>query len=235
MRWEDLAFLHWPVNPDLVRPHIPDGLELETFDGKAWLGVVPFLMAATRFRWLPAMPTANRFLETNLRTYVRNAKDTAHDGRPGVWFFSLDAESRLAVMGARAGFGLPYFHARQSCQRNDGLVTYHNERRDRRGPPATFAANWRVNGDAAIAKPGSLEHFLVERYCLYAMRRGQLVRGEIMHEPWRLSPITLDLQSNNMTRLLNLELSGPPVTALMADPIDVAAWSPERIRTTESP
>lgn len=226
MRWEDLVFLHWPVDPDLVRPHLPDGLELETFDGKAWLGVVPFLMAATRFRYLPAVPTAYRFLETNLRTYVRNTKDTAHGGRPGVWFFSLDAESRLAVAGARSGFGLPYFYARQTCHRTDGMVTYHNQRRDRRGPSARFAASWRIRGDMTTATPNSLEHFLVERYCLYAMHRGRLVRGEIMHQPWRLAPVTLDLHDNDMAQLLNLELSGPPVSALMADPIDVVGWSP---------
>lgn len=226
MRWEDLLFLHWAVDPERVRPHVPDGLELETFDGKAWLGVVPFLMATTRFRFLPPVPTANRFLETNLRTYVRNARDSEHGGRPGVWFFSLDAESRLAVAGARMGFGLPYFNARQACRREDGLVTYRNERQDRRGPAARFAASWRAAGEATIARPGSLEQFLVERYCLYAMRRGRLVRGEIMHEPWRLSPVALDLQENDMARLLDLELSGPPVSALMAEPIDVAAWSP---------
>lgn len=227
MRWEDLLFLHWPVDPEIVRPHLPDELELETFDGKAWLGVVPFLMASTRFRWLPPVPTGHRFLELNLRTYVHQ-KGAAHEGRPGVWFFSLDAESRLAVGGARLGFGLPYFHARMACRREDGWMRYESRRRDRRAPEASFAASWRATGPSCVAEAGSLEQFLVERYCLYAVHRGRLVRGEIMHEPWRLSPVELDLRDNDMARLLDVQLPGEPVSACMADAIDVAAWSPIR-------
>tara|TARA_R110002096_G_scaffold16850_8_gene57317 strand:+ start:2279 stop:2980 length:702 start_codon:yes stop_codon:yes gene_type:complete len=228
MRWEELLFLHWPVDPDLIRPHLPDDLELHTFDGKAWLGVVPFMMAATRFRWLPPMPTATRFPECNLRTYVRHKRDPAHGGRPGVWFFSLDAQSRLAVAGARAGFGLPYFYADMSCEQRTGRTHFQAVRRDRRGPPATFQASWRPAAAPQIAVAGTFEHFVVERYCLYAQHRGRLVRGDITHEPWQLSPVDLDLQTNDMFQLLNQELSGPPVSALAANAIEVAAWAPVR-------
>ncbi|MGK0201286.1 MAG: hypothetical protein ACI89X_000279 [Planctomycetota bacterium] len=228
MRWEELLFLHWPVDPDLIRPHLPDDLELDTFDGKAWLGVVPFLMAATRFRWLPPVPTAYRFAECNLRTYVRHKTDRAHDGRPGVWFFSLDALSRLAVAGARVGFGLPYFYADMSCQQVDGRTHFKSARRDRRGPDATFEATWRTTGEAQIAAAESFEYFLAERYCLYAQHRGHLVCGEIAHQPWQLAPVDLDLQANDMFQLLNLQLPGPPVSALAAKPLDVAGWSPVR-------
>ena len=229
MRWEELLFLHWPVAPDVLRPHLPDDLELETFDGKAWLGVVPFVMAATRFRWLPPMPTANRFGECNLRTYVRHKHDTTRGGRPGVWFFSLDAFSRIAVAGARIGFGLPYFYADISCRREDDHVHYRSSRRDRRGPAATFEASWRTTGSHEVAAAESLDYFLSERYCLYATHRGRTVCGEITHQPWQLAPVDLDLVSNDMARLLSLQLDGPPVSALAAKPLDVACWLPERL------
>ncbi len=220
MRWQDLLFLHWPVDAAQLRPFVPPGLQLETFDGSAWLGVVPFVMTQTRFRWLPKVPTAHHFPECNLRTYVRGGD------RSGVWFFSLDAASRLAVEGARLGFGLPYFAARMACHRRGERVTYRSERRDRRGPSATFVGDWAARGEHRVAVPGSLEHWLVERYCLFAMRRGRLVCGEIHHEPWRLASVDLELGQCDMTRLVGTELQGPPVSALAALPIDVAAWSP---------
>ena len=151
MRWEELLFLHWPVAAAALRPHLPPGLELELFDGTAWLGVVPFRMARTRCRWLPPMPTAHTFPELNLRTYVRGG------GRSGVWFFSLDAASRLAVEGARLGFGLPYFAARMACARDGERVRYRSERTDARGPAAVFRGEWRAMGPFAPARPGTLE------------------------------------------------------------------------------
>lgn len=220
MRWEDLLFLHWPVAAAALRPHLPAGLELETFDGTAWLGVVPFRMARTRFRWLPPMPGTQAFAELNLRTYVRAG------GRTGVWFFSLDAASRLAVEAARVGYSLPYFAARMACERDGERVHYRSERTDRRGPPATFRADWRMAGPVASARPGTLEHFLVERYCLFANRRGRLVCGEIAHAPWQFAAADVRIEANDMTRLVGCELVGPPVSALAAAPLDVAAWSP---------
>jgi uncharacterized protein YqjF (DUF2071 family) len=157
MEWHDLLFLHWPVDPARLAAQLPPGLELETFAGSAWLGVVPFRMVRTRWRWLPPLPTASTFAELNLRTYVRGA------GRRGVWFFSLDAASRLAVEGARFGFGLPYFRAHMHCRRDGDAVEYASERVDRRGPLARFAASWRAVGPHATAAPGTLEHFLSER------------------------------------------------------------------------
>lgn len=218
MRWEDLLFLHWPIDPDVLRPHIPSQLEIDTFDGQAWIGVVPFLMAATRFRLLPAIPTAYRFLECNLRTYVRGAR-----GRKGVWFFSLDAESRLAVAGARLGYGLPYFDAKMHCEHLGDRVQYRTHRTDRRGPPATFEAIWQSLGPARPAAPATLEHFLAERYCLYTQCRGKLLRGDIEHEPWQLAPAEVEIQQLDMTQLLAHSLAGPPTSALAAQPLTVTA------------
>lgn len=219
MRWEHLLFLHWPLDPAVLRPHIPEQLEVDTFDGRAWVGVVPFLMAATRLRWLPAMPFAHRFLECNLRTYVRNRGD----GHPGVWFFSLDAESRLAVSGARLGFGLPYFFADMKYSLDGDRVSYASRRIDRRAPPATFEASWRPTTSSRPAAAGSLEHFLVERYCLYTRCRGRLMRGDIEHQPWQLASADVDIQQLDMAQLLGCSLEGPPISALAAEPLDVVA------------
>lgn len=223
MRWEELLFVHWRIDAASIQRLLPAGLQVETFDGSAWLGVVPFRMAATRCRWLPPIPTTHTFPELNVRTYVRGGD------RSGVWFFSLDAASRLAVEAARWSFGLPYFHARMVCRRQGEIVLYVSERRDRRGPPAAFAANWRAIGPSRRSSPGSLAHFLTERYCLFAVRRGRLLRGDIAHLPWELAEAEVMLQAFEMTGLLGCEVVGPAVSALVAKPITVAAWSPVRV------
>lgn len=223
MRWEDLLFLHWAVAPERVRRHLPAGLELDTFDGSAWLGVVPFTMASTRFRWLPPVPTASRFPECNLRTYVRCGE------RKGVWFFSLDAHSRLAVEGARLGFGLPYFVADMASQRDGDRVCYRSRRTDRRAPPAVFEGSWRPRGPWREAADGSLEQFLVERYSLFATRRGRLVRGDVAHAPWRLAAADVDLRTCDMARLLGMDLNGSPDSVLATQAVDVEAARPSAV------
>jgi uncharacterized protein YqjF (DUF2071 family) len=157
----------------------------------------------------------------NLRTYVRVG------GRSGVWFFSLDAASRLSVEGARLGFGLPYLTARMQCERSGDAIRYRSERSDRRGPPATFVGAWRPAGPFAPAVVGTLEHWLCERYCLFARRRGRIVVGEIAHPLWRLAPAAVQLEVCDMARITGVTLAGEPVSALAAAPIDVVAWSPQ--------
>src|SRR5690349_18551619 len=130
MRWRDLLFAHWPVPVEAVRPLVPAGLEIDTFDGQAWVGVVPFRMEGVAPRFLPSVPGPSAFPELNVRTYVRRGR------RAGVWFFSLDAASRVAVEGARLGFHLPYYRAAMSVATDGGWTTYRSERLDRRGPPA---------------------------------------------------------------------------------------------------
>lgn len=224
MQWTELAFLHWPVDPASVRPHLPPGLELETHGGDAWLGVVPFRMRRTRFRFLPPLPTAHEFPELNVRTYVRCGD------RAGVWFFSLDAGSRLAVEGARATFGLPYFHADTTVEQKGELVSFTSRRTDRRGPPARFAAGYCSGGRSRPAAPGTLEHFLVERYCLFtASKHGALRIGEIAHEPWQLQPASVQLGTCDMTRLLGFDLPDHAPFALCAEPLTVASWTPRSV------
>ena len=140
MRWVDLLFAHWPMDPAHLRPLIPPGLDLDTFDGRAWLGIVPFGMEDVAPRGLPAPPMLGRFPELNVRTYV------THGGRPGVWFLSLDAASWLTVEGARRWFHLPYVHAAMSMTRQDDSVDYVSRRTDPGVPAASFTARYRPTG-----------------------------------------------------------------------------------------
>ena len=227
MQWTDLAFLHWPVPKDALQRLVPRGVEVETFDGDAWLGIVPFCMRKTRIRGLPPLPYATDFPELNVRTYVRVGD------KPGVWFFSLDAKSRLAVAGARATFGLPYFRAEMEVEQRGLLTSYVSRRVDDRAPPARFAAGYCSGGASRPAKPGTLEQFLVERYCLYAQGRdGSLRCGEIAHAPWQLQSASVQLGVCDMTRLLGFALPDCAPFALCAEPVEVVAWRPMRVRET---
>ena len=223
MRWHDLAFLHWPVRPARLREHLPAGLELDTFDGSAWLGVVPFRISGVRPRRMPALPGISAFPEINLRTYVR-AED-----KPGVWFFSLDVTSRLAVAIARAWFHLPYHRARVSCVERDGWIDSTHARDAHVG----FAARYRGVGAAFRAAPGSREAFLVERYCLYAAdRRGRLLRADVHHAPWTLQHAGCELERDTLAAPLGLrDARGEPL-AHFVRALEVVAWSPVPVRTT---
>lgn len=223
MQWHDLLFAHWPLRPEQLRPLIPPALTLETFDGQAWLAVVPFRMAGTRLRGTPAIPPVAAFPELNVRTYVTAG------GRPGVWFFSLDAASLPAVEAARLAYHLPYVHAAMGCDREGDQVRYRSRRFPGCPRPAAFEARYGPAGATYRAAPGSLEHWLTERYCLYAAnRRGQVWRGEIDHAPWPLQPAEAAIALNTMAAPLGLRLEGAPLLHF-ARRIDVVAWAPARL------
>jgi hypothetical protein len=224
MVWHDLLFAHWPVPAETLQSLIPDGLELDTFDGTAWLGVVPFGMRDVNPRGLPDIPLVSRFLELNVRTYVRA------NGRAGVWFFSLDAQNPLAVRGARMAFYLPYMDARMKLKREAGWITYSSERTHRNEPPASFSARYQPVSDVYTSRPGTLEHWLTERYCLYSTNRtGRIYRGEIHHAPWRLQRAEAVFERNTMTNSLGFNLEGAPTHLHFAHELLVVAWLLEPI------
>ena len=219
MSWCDLLFAHWPIDRAVLRELVPQGLELDTFDGRAWVGVVPFRMANTGPRGLNRVPGVSAFAELNVRTYV------IRDGRPGVWFFSLDAASRLAVYGARWIFHLPYFHARMRCERTGDEVSYRSERRHRRAPPGAFVGRYRPTGPVYRSQPGTLEHWLTERYCLYsADRRGGIYRAEVHHAPWPLRPAKAQIETCTVTDGWGIHLPDTPPILHFADRLDVLGW-----------
>jgi uncharacterized protein YqjF (DUF2071 family) len=228
--WRSLLFAHWPVAPRVLRPLLPAGLTLESFASQAWVGITPFVLTGLRLRATPALPGVSRFLEINVRTYVTAG------GKPGVFFFSLDAGSALAVTAARALYSLPYFRARMTVRAAArGGVTYTSRRTHRGAPPAEFAAEYRPTGEIAMARAGSLEHWLTERYCLYAVDGGGgLHRAEIHHPPWPLQPAEAEIRRNTMTDGAGFAL--PDVAPLLhfARKLDVQVWPPERVRASRT-
>ena len=224
MSWHDLLFMHWPVPAEALRPLIPPSLQLDTFDGDAWLGVVPFRMSGVRPRFLPAVPAISNFPELNLRTYV------SADGKPGIWFFSLDAHNPLAVRLARATFKLPYYDAEMSCHTSGDEVRYSSVRTHRGAPPAAFEGTYRPTGEVFESRPDTLENFLTERYCLYAANsKGRVKRGDIHHHLWPLQRAEAETETLDMTAQVKVKLPDTEPLLHYARRLDVVAWPPRRI------
>ena len=218
--WQKLLFAHWALPIDMVRPLIPSPLELDTFDGMAYVGVVPFLMNHVHGRSLPPIPTTSCFPELNVRTYV------THQGKRGVWFFSLDADSLLAVRVARLAFYLPYFDADMSItQHRKDWIQYDSRRNHRGATSADFIARYRPTSDVYLSDAGSLDEWLTERYCLYSMdANNKVYRGEILHEKWQLQHAEADITVNTMGRASKLSFPDDPPILHYVDNIDVLTW-----------
>jgi uncharacterized protein YqjF (DUF2071 family) len=224
--WHDLLFAHWAVPAEALRPVIPRGLEIDTFGGQAWLGVVPFRMGGVRMRGTPAIPGFSRFPELNVRTYV------VRDGKPGVWFFSLDAANAIAVWGARTFFHLPYFFAVMSCAEDAGWIRYESHRKDPRGLAASLRARYRAIGDVCHPQPGSIEHFLAERYCLYtADEKGCIIRCEIHHPPWPLQSAEVEMEENTMAAVAGITTAElKPELLHFSRRQEVVVWAPQVLK-----
>jgi uncharacterized protein YqjF (DUF2071 family) len=216
--WGKLLFMHWPLDPRVLRPLIPSQLSIDTFDGQAWIGIVPFTMWGIRASCLPPIPGTSAFHELNVRTYVH------YLGVPGVWFFSLDAQNSLAVRGARTFYRLPYFKAEMSLNQEGKSIKYSSKRIDQRGAPAEFQASWNIGEALPTSTPESLEFFLTERYCLYSFHRDQPYRSRIFHQPWALRRATLG--SSRSTMIESLGISQPEGEPLLhyAESIAVDIW-----------
>lgn len=216
--WEDLLFAHWRVPVDAVREHVPPGLEVDTHDGTAWVGIAPFRLTGLRGRGLLPLPFVSSFLELNVRTYV-----VAED-KPGIWFFSLDASSRLAVEAARRTYRLPYFHARMSATRRGEWIDYECARIEEAG--RVFSGRYRPDGNVFNAQPGTLEWFLTERYCLYTTDElGRLCRAEIHHDLWPLQTAEAQVE---LASIVPLELDGEPLCHFSRRQ-DVVIWPLRRL------
>jgi uncharacterized protein YqjF (DUF2071 family) len=217
--WEDLLFAHWRAPADALRALLPAGLELDLYEGEAWIGVTPFHLTGLRPRGVPPLPFVSSFLELNTRTYVTAG------GKPGIWFFSLDAANELAVLAARHGYKLPYFRAEMRADWREGWISYDARRRDARGAPAVFRARYRPSGDVLDPDPRSLAHFLTERYCLYTVDSdGRLLRGEIHHPPWELQPAEAEVAENTMPPR-DLELLDDDPLLHFSERQDVVIWA----------
>lgn len=222
--WNDLLFAHWPVDPAALRLLVPRVLQPETFDGQAWIAVVPFWMSGVRLRRLPEVPGLSTFAELNVRTYVNI------DDKPGVFFFSLDAANRIAVETARRWFHLPYLKARMSVRVDGETVQYSSHRTDHRGAPAELIGSYRPTGPVFRSEPGTLERWLTERYCLYTVDKNERIyRADIAHEPWPLQLAEADFTTQTMLSSHRIAPVEQPPLLHFAKRLDIAAWSPQRV------
>jgi hypothetical protein len=228
-RWNDLLFAHWPMPAADLARLIPEGLHLDTFQGSAWLGVVPFWMDRIKFHGMPSIPGARRFPELNLRTYVRDP----HTGTPGVYFLSLDAANLLAVLFARAYYHLPYYWAEMKIeQRSEREFEYRSRRRFAR-EPVVFHARYRGLGPSrklVESRPGSLEFFLTERHCLFARdHSGHPMRANIHHVPWPLEEAEAEIERNDLAAAVGLRLPDVAPVLHYSRRLAVYVWQLERL------
>lgn len=225
--WHDLVFAHWPVAASRVRELVPPSLVLDTFDGQAWVGVVPFWMSGVRLRGGPGLPWISTFPELNVRTYVRLGE------RGGVFFFSLDAARWPAVWAAWTFFGLPYFHARMRVRLVGEAVRYASDRIQRRAPSARLRMAYRPTGPVQEPRPGTLEHFLTERYCLYTCGPdGSPLVCEIQHGPWPLQPAEAEIRANTMAAAAGIDLPDAAPLLHFSRRQDTVVW---RLRRAAGP
>lgn len=223
--WERLLFAHWPVDPGQLAPHVPRGVTLDLFDGQAWLGITPFRVRGARLRMTPAIPGISSFPEINVRTYV------TRDDRPGVLFLSLDAGSGLAVEGARALYALPYYNADIDITQEGDTIWYRHRRAHPGAPDARFEARYRPISPPRTPEPGTLEHFLVERYCLYVEHQHALYRGEIQHPPWHLQDAEAEILINDLAESHRVTLPAKKPLTWFAARQDTLIWREHRVDT----
>jgi uncharacterized protein len=214
--WGDLLFMHWRVPVEMLRSHVPERLEIDTFDGSAWIAVTPLSLWNVRPIFVPPVPFVSAFYELNVRTYVHL------DGVPGVWFFSLDANSFPAVMGARLFYYLPYYNAAITLEKSGRTIDFKVLRTD--SPSGTLAAKWTVGDRQPRSEPGSLEFFLTERYCLYAQHAKQIYRCRIHHERWPLRSAVLNSFSTTLFEANGLPVPEGEPMVNAAGPVHVEVW-----------
>jgi uncharacterized protein YqjF (DUF2071 family) len=220
--WNDLLFAHWPVAPESLRPLIPGVLPLDILNGQCWIAVTPFHMTGVRGRWLPPIPATSSFPELNVRTYVN------YGGKPGLFFFSLDAASRAAVWGARTTYHLPYFYSQMKVSEaslegrpyTDAWIQYDCFR----DSSTKFRAKYGPVGPVRLREPGTVEHWLSERYCLYTVFRGKVFRAEIHHEQWPLQDAEAEISVNTMASAAGIELPAIAPRLHFSKKLEVLIW-----------
>jgi uncharacterized protein YqjF (DUF2071 family) len=217
--WIDLLFAHWQVPEETLREVVPEQLPIDTYEGAAWLGITPFCIQGLRLRGTIPLPVFSSFPELNVRTYV------SVEGKPGIYFLSLDADSRAAVAAARRGYRLPYFRSRIRVDRDENVIGYDLQRTAGDGPPACFVGRYGGEGDELPVDQGSLERWLTERYCLYTLdSRQRIVRGDIHHPPWPLRRGWAEIETNTMATPFGIELEGKPLLHFSPRQ-DVVIWT----------
>jgi uncharacterized protein YqjF (DUF2071 family) len=220
-RWEHVLFAHWPVEATAVGRLLPAGLRLETFRGRAWLGITAFAVTGARLRGLPAVPGFSEFAEVNVRTYVTAGR------KPGIYFFSLDAGSVPTVLGGWAWYALPYFLANARVGNRGNAIRFTSRREHAGAPPAAFSAEYRPTARVPAGSGRTLARWLTERYCAYTTSDGRVLRTEIHHPPWPLQTADVVIRENTLAQAAGLEIVGPPRFVHYATAIDAVVWAPQ--------
>jgi len=218
--WHDLLFAHWPVEAAELRRLVPSQLTVDTYQDQCWVAVTPFLMSDIRLRGVPAIPGLSRTPELNVRTYV------TFGGKPGVYFFSLDAASRAAVWMARKFFYLPYFLAQMQTRNENGSVAYTSRRV---AGSVEFRGRYQTIGPVTLRGPGTLEHWLTERYCLYTVRKGVVYRAEIHHQPWPLQDAAAEIETQTMAQAAGITLPASTPLLHFSRNLKVLIWPLRRV------
>jgi uncharacterized protein len=221
-RWIHLLFLHWSLSPDVVQMTLPQALQADTFEGSAWVGIVPFFMRGVRAAGFVSVPGVSNFLELNLRTYVRDLH-----GRPGIWFYSLDANQALGVFLARAVFALPYKFAYMNARVCDGEIDYWSRRF---GHKNSLHYWYRASEKLGEAGFGSLEFFFIERYRLFARRGNHLIAARVHHSPYQLRKVTVLNADSELFAMDGFEAPAePPVHTIYSERVDVSIYPIEPV------
>lgn len=214
--WHDLMFAHWAVDPEVLRPAVHPSVPIDTWEGRAYIGITPFGIRGLHGRGLPPIPGSAAFPELNVRTYTRV------DGRPGIWFLSLDAAHWPTVFAARRAYRIPYFRSHMAMEVDGDRVWYLCERIQ--GPPAAFEGTYGPIGPARAPEPASVEYWLAERYCLHTVDdRGRILQADIHHPPWPVAPAAATIAYNTMLDHYGIDLSGDPLLHF-ARRQDVLIW-----------
>ncbi|NBC05323.1 MAG: DUF2071 domain-containing protein [Bacteroidetes bacterium] len=223
--WCDLLFAHWPIPTADLRPYVPEALSIQEYDGTSWVGIVPFRMEGVMRRSFPDLPWISAFPELNVRLYVE------YEEKPGVWFLSLDATNPLAVWAARRFFYLPYYRAQMNLEKQENSYKYHSTRKE--ATDVNFKAVYEPTSKPYQADKNSLEHWLTERYCLYAQNsEGYLYRTEVHHLPWPLQKAELEIMTNNMLSPFAIHLPDTSPLLHFSSRVDVVIWPPEKLETS---
>ena len=221
--WVSLTFMHWEVDPDILRAHVPEDLEIDLFDGKAYIGIIPFRMEKVRPRKLPSVPLISNFPEFNIRAYVTS------NGKSGVYFLTLDAQSYITCLYAPFAYSLPYKYAKCNLERNNqnGFI-WHSKRRS---DGLSLRGQSFPNGPILEAEKNSLEEFLFERYCLYVKHKGKTCRAYTYHEPWKYRVGDAELIENTLTDSYNLGINNilKPDLVHLSEGVEVLTWKIEPI------
>ena len=225
-KWRNLLFCHWPISPDILRPFIPSSLQLDTFNQWAWIGIIVFKMEGIYLRGMPIISVVPGFAEINVRTYVQ------YNGKPGIFFLSLDVGDWASLHIAKRWYHLPY-QASDVIFRTESPLHYcQSKRRREQSIPAEFKVKYAPNSDIFIPKQGTIDHFLTERYCLYSTDlQGNLYSGEIHHQAWPLQHAEAEISSSTLLSPFGIDITDVLPLFHFSKGVNTLFWNIKKLST----